>query len=59
MENLIKEKFTELVVIEKKYPNDMDFGKNARNIINDVEINRDYPNDMELGKNLRIFFVKN
>ena len=58
MENLVKEKFTELVKLENKYPNDIDFGKNARITIDSVEINRNYPNDMQFGKTLRNFLRK-
>ncbi len=58
MENLVKEKFTELVKLENKFPNDMDFGKIARISIDSIELNRNYPNDMQLGKTLRNFLRK-
>jgi len=43
--------------LERKYPNNMDFGRNARPNV-DREFSRSYPNDMDLGKELRSIVLK-
>lgn len=59
MKEIIGNNIDKLIEIEKDYPNDVDFGRISRSIINNTVLNRKHPNDLSLGKILRIFLKKN
>ena len=44
--------------LERKFPNNMDLGKEARILYRDNDFVRSYPNDMDLGKELRSIVLK-
>ena len=50
---LTKEQVDILKELEKKYPNDMEYGSYIRYKYMDEEFTRAIPNDMELGKKIR------
>ncbi len=55
---LTSEQLDKIMDLERKYPNNMDFGKETRSIYRDSEFVRSYPNDMDLGKELRSIVLK-
>ena len=50
---LTKEQIEIIAALAKKYPNDMDLGKNVRSLFRENSFVMTYPNDMDLGKELR------
>ena len=48
-----KEQIDILKELEKKYPNDMEFGSTIRYKFMDEDFTRAIPNDMDLGKRIR------
>jgi hypothetical protein len=48
-----KEQIDTLKELQKKYPNDMEFGSSIRYKYMDEDFTRAIPNDMELGKQIR------
>lgn len=55
---LTSEQLDTITDLERKYPNNMDLGKETRSIYRDNEFVRSYPNDMDLGKELRSIVLK-
>jgi len=50
---ITKEQIDILIELEKKYPNDMEYGSHIRYKYMDENFTRAIPNDMELGKKIR------
>jgi hypothetical protein len=48
-----KEQIDTLKELQKKYPNDMEFGSSIRYKYMDEDFTRAIPNNMELGKQIR------
>lgn len=44
--------YKEIQVLKETLPNDMDFGKRIRPLLN-FRIAKDFPNDMDLGRHFR------
>jgi hypothetical protein len=51
-----KEQIDILKQLQKKYPNDMEYGASIRSKFIDESFTRAIPNDMELGKEFRKIF---
>ena len=55
---ITSEQLDTISVLERKYPNNMDLGKEVRILYRDNDFVRSYPNDMDLGKELRSILLK-
>lgn len=51
--NFINENIEILTQLEKKFPNNMEFGDSIRRRFMDEEFTRKFPNDQDLGKEVR------
>jgi len=49
----MKENIEILTQLEKKFPNNMEFGDSIRRRFMDEEFTRKFPNDQDLGKEVR------
>jgi len=53
MKEIIELKLVDFLALELKFPNDMELGRNCRELFNTNEVNKKMPNDGDLGKEIR------